>query len=271
MVERYRPKIERYRPKLRVSVYYLYNKVNGKCYVGLTKQEVAERIKQHHRPGSKSPISRALRRYGLPSFCTGVIAVTDTRLGAGAIEQFWILKLCCRSPQGYNLTAGGDGVHGLLPEVLERRNRNIGIANRKNKPTEELKARISTRVKALWADPAYRKNQLEALRRGQLEAGPRVPSSPSEATKAKQREARLRYVRENPEAHRANSEKIRAGQRTPEAKAKMRAGAIARWELEDRVAHGAKMKKIMATSENQIKRSNAAMRVWDRKRAALCE
>jgi group I intron endonuclease len=92
-------------------VYKIRNKVNGKVYVGITIRSVEARVRGHLRE-RKNPslIQKALKKYGIQSFTVSVIDTADTRKVLCEKEIYWIKKLNCRPPHGYNLTAGGDGM-----------------------------------------------------------------------------------------------------------------------------------------------------------------
>lgn len=104
------------------GVIYCYtNKTNGKCYIGLTKNE-AERKIQHVRDAmtynSKRPFHCAIRKYGVDGFAYEVLASLEnedelqlknqlSELEIKYIEQFDSYR------NGYNATFGGDGCSGI--------------------------------------------------------------------------------------------------------------------------------------------------------------
>jgi group I intron endonuclease len=118
-------------------VYIAKNLVNGKDYIGYTTKSLDERIKSHlYNSMNKSDkhyfylFKQAIRKYGIDSFqweilteCTSVDECCD-------LEKFYIKKLNTISPNGYNLTEGGNG----------------GIQS------EETRLKISNTVKEHWAN-----------------------------------------------------------------------------------------------------------------------
>jgi len=85
-------------------IYILENKINGKCYVGQTIQDFNRRIKNHK--SSRTLIGNALRKYGIDNFIKTLIEVPAEELNE--LEIKYIKEHNSISPNGYNLTYGGD-------------------------------------------------------------------------------------------------------------------------------------------------------------------
>jgi group I intron endonuclease len=86
--------------------------VNGKQYVGQTVRPLDVRWRGHKRSaenGSKCAIHRAIRRYGADSFKVEQIDTADFSEELSKKELSYILELKTFSPEGYNLTTGGEG------------------------------------------------------------------------------------------------------------------------------------------------------------------
>jgi len=76
-------------------------------YVGLTRYTVEKRLKEHLNDHRNYYIDNALRKYGLSNFNVIVLEeVEDDRLSER--EQYWIKKIDCVYPKGYNNTYGGE-------------------------------------------------------------------------------------------------------------------------------------------------------------------
>lgn len=88
-------------------IYVISNKLNGKQYVGLTKNGLWNRIYNHIRRNFL--IGRAIRKYGLRNFNMHILDYASTKDKLCKKERFWIDKLDCITPKGYNLTPGGEG------------------------------------------------------------------------------------------------------------------------------------------------------------------
>ena len=143
---------------------YLLEFPCGKSYVGITSSTLKARLKGHvsaTERGSKLAVHCAIRKYGLSSVTTKVLAVGTydfvKQLEVSAIRVFSTL-----SPNGYNLTIGGDGVVGnklsqQTKETLSRINlgkvipkevrQKISATVVKKMESEDLRARISEKLK----------------------------------------------------------------------------------------------------------------------------
>ena len=91
-------------------IYKIQNKINGKIYIGQTKFNLNQRISDHLR--NKSLIGNALRKYGLQYFDIFVIDVASDHKILCDKEMEYINFYNCKSPNGYNLTDGGEGFVG---------------------------------------------------------------------------------------------------------------------------------------------------------------
>lgn len=104
-----------------MRIYVIYNKLNGKLYVGATRQSVAQRFDAHIKQAKfskiKYPVHHALNKYGIDNF---VIKEVDSVLIEGQNfyeaeaklaykEKIWIKELKQLQYKLYNLTDGGDG------------------------------------------------------------------------------------------------------------------------------------------------------------------
>lgn len=116
-------------------VYLIHNIVNSKLYVGWTRTSFAERWQMHidHAlEGKDWAFSRAIRLHGPNAFSHEILAVVKTRQEATHLEKIWILMLRSFDPEvGYNMTYGGEG----------------------GRPTEEVRKKISEKIKALRQIP----------------------------------------------------------------------------------------------------------------------
>ena len=86
-------------------IYKITNLTNGKVYVGQTKFSVEKRFKEHSK--ADSLIGRAIRKYGIENFKTEILETCRTFIELNEREIFWIKKLNCKVPNGYNIADGG--------------------------------------------------------------------------------------------------------------------------------------------------------------------
>lgn len=91
------------------EIYVITNRVNGKVYVGQTKQGIDTRMKQHRCPSDGCPaLKRAYEKYGKDAFEVLKLDSAKTREDANRKEKMWIaLYDSTNSVKGYNLSKGG--------------------------------------------------------------------------------------------------------------------------------------------------------------------
>lgn len=92
-------------------IYKIENKINGKIYIGQTKNALNNRVRDHLR--NRSFIGNALRKYGLQSFDISVIDEANTKEVINEKEQYWIKILNSSVPDGYNILQGGSYSTGM--------------------------------------------------------------------------------------------------------------------------------------------------------------
>jgi group I intron endonuclease len=96
-------------------VYLITNIVNGKRYVGKTVRTLDVRWRAHlsqMRRQENSALHRALLKYGPDVFERRVISQALNTEVLAQLETFWIRELRTKTPNGYNLTDGGEGSSG---------------------------------------------------------------------------------------------------------------------------------------------------------------
>ena len=89
-------------------IYKITNLINGKIYVGQTRRTLEERIGEHKRH-KNGLIGLAIKKYGWKNFKVEVLEECTSSDQLNEREIFWIAKLNCKIPNGYNKTDGGDG------------------------------------------------------------------------------------------------------------------------------------------------------------------
>lgn len=119
--------------------------VSGRSYIGITARPVHRRWAEHwysaaRRPGV-SAVNLAMAKHGADAFEFDVIAQARTWDDLCELEAILIRQHGTRSPQGYNLSAGGEGALGAIrsPETRE-----LMAAARRGKPRlATTKAKLS--------------------------------------------------------------------------------------------------------------------------------
>jgi len=94
-------------------IYKITNTINGKVYIGITKQPLVVRFKQHKLACSQQnkydyPIYRAMRKHGIDHFIPEILEEASTLEEACAKEKYYITEYQSHLAKfGYNATFGG--------------------------------------------------------------------------------------------------------------------------------------------------------------------
>ena len=152
-------------------VYKVHNKINGKIYIGVTTKGLSRRISEHVMENS-SPVQKALNKYGLQSFDISVIDYAEDKEALFDKEVYWIQFYDCKAPNGYNLTAGGEGLIDPVKEVIDRISKTVSeslVGNQRalgfRHSASSIKS-ISEGIKKRWQDPEGRAEKIRQSRTG---------------------------------------------------------------------------------------------------------
>jgi group I intron endonuclease len=135
-------------------IYKIVNKINGKIYVGQTRQNLEKRWRQHRKIGSNCRyLKYAFEKYGINNFNFILICVCfDEDLNH--YETQYMEKLNSMVPNGYNLKEGGNsGKHHeetkkKISKTLKDRKDIVRTKSQLGKPhSEETKKKISDTLK----------------------------------------------------------------------------------------------------------------------------
>lgn len=89
---------------MRKAIYKITNLINGKIYIGQSKNP-ALRWKQHsEKPSHTSLIYEAIQKYGQSNFTFEIMEWTEDYKSR---EKYWINQFQSKVPHGYNLIEGG--------------------------------------------------------------------------------------------------------------------------------------------------------------------
>lgn len=245
-----------------VLIYILTNIITGLSYIGKTGKTLDERWAQHvadARNGSTNYLHRAIEKYGADSFTREVICECSEE-DANTYERFCIVAFNTRSPHGYNMTDGGDGVPGYVFTEEDRKKLGSGHRGKKRPPrSEEWKQKLGESVKKHWATPEGQ----EAFRRGVLKRS----ANPVWKEKLIADGARRAS---DPEWHKKISDGIKKAYANPEIKARMLAAMAKRengW-AEKMAIRSANPKWIAKQKEGAKRRSQTPE--WKANHAAMC-
>lgn len=87
-------------------IYFIWNMINGKRYVGQTTNSLKKRMAQHK--SGNLVVDKAIQKYGIKNFRYGVIKSCASREELNCWEKYFIAALKTKHPYGYNFTDGGD-------------------------------------------------------------------------------------------------------------------------------------------------------------------
>ncbi len=227
--------------------HYKLTAPNGKSYHGITTLTVNRRMTGHRtaaRNGSKYPLHAAIRKYGFDAFKLEVLSESKNRDELHRLEIEAIARDDTFAPNGYNLTAGGDGTSS-------------------HEVSEEHRLAIGTRMKERWDDEAF----AEMKRRNSSETAKRLNANPEHKAKL---QAGSRAYWSNPENVAKRTERLRKlreaePERFVERDAAMRAGAIAYWSDQSNLkTQGEKVRQARAAQTPEKRREIAALAVATR-------
>jgi group I intron endonuclease len=131
-------------------IYKITNILNNKIYVGQTKNDLEKRWKSHLKTNSNCRyLNSAFKKNGVNNFKFELICISfDENLNE--IEKYYIKKLNCLVPNGYNLKEGGNSSNHneetkkKISESLKGRKDIIYAKPQLNKPLKnETKEKIS--------------------------------------------------------------------------------------------------------------------------------
>lgn len=124
-------------------VYLITNLINNKKYVGQTQQGREERRWQEHSIfciNENKPLYNAIKKYGAENFEFKVIETDIPEELIDELEKYYIkyYNTFYLNGQGYNMTEGGQGVHGYVhtDETKQRIKKSTAIAWQRIKEEE---------------------------------------------------------------------------------------------------------------------------------------
>ena len=104
-------------------IYRAVNTVNGKSYIGKTEKTLEVRRDLHlatAKQKSQFAFHRAIAKYGVDAFEWQVLETCDSLDNLNAKEKDYIQLYESFGPEGYNMTAGGEGQSGWNPSTETR-------------------------------------------------------------------------------------------------------------------------------------------------------
>ena len=150
-------------------IYKITNNINNKVYIGQTiKQRPTDRFSQHRydsrnlKDNDNSYLHKAMNLYGVDNFSFEVIEEIENQF-LNEREIYWIQVYDSLTPNGYNLTLGGEGTKGFSrPQSLEEKEKRKESNKQFYLEHPEEREKISQRTKELWQNEEYRNKVTES-------------------------------------------------------------------------------------------------------------
>jgi len=143
-------------------IYKSTNKITEKIYIGQTTHTLDKRIKNHIKESkieSNRPFMTSIKNYGIGNFVFEIIDSADNLNELNDKEIYWIDFYNSVSPNGYNVTGGGQGKKMISTNELSRRI-SKGLQNsekwQKTKNSEEYKKKFLCRNKGKKFTPKHK-------------------------------------------------------------------------------------------------------------------
>jgi group I intron endonuclease len=154
-------------------IYKITNNITHKCYIGETKKSNPElRWNEHRRKIEKNigcpALQDAVKKYGIEHFKFEILIICFDE-DRYIFEKEYIKKYNSISPNGYNLTTGGEGggFYGKKhSETTINKIRSVIKERYENNP--ELRKELSERTKLLFNDQNYRIKISEGLKNSEI-------------------------------------------------------------------------------------------------------
>lgn len=164
---------------MKYFVYKITNKLNGKIYIGQSKDPIA-RFSHHCRSRlnkRKSRLQISMTKHGIENFELTILEEHDSKEAVKSAEIRLIAEYKTQDPDiGYNMTSGGDGCHDLSEESKEK----MRAAHLGKKASSETRLKMSKSQRGRVMSPDHCKNLSIARLKTISEKG---PQSLSEETK----------------------------------------------------------------------------------------
>ena len=145
-------------------IYLIINKINGKKYIGQTRQKNPKNRWRQHCSDPRGILKTAMDKYKKENFEFKILCEVDNE-DLNKREEEEILKHHTLAPCGYNLHKGGD-CHEVHPETIEKQKSQWGSKHPlwNQKHTQETKQKISEATKGS-NNPMYgKKHTTEVLK-----------------------------------------------------------------------------------------------------------
>jgi len=136
------------------KIYIVTNVANGKQYIGITNN-LSKRWNTHKNANGRNPaLHAAIKKYGVSNFVFTHYADAFCSESAKSIEIMLIKEHNTISPNGYNLTSGGDGTFMPSKELINK----MSESHKGKFPSDITKKKRSEALKKAWSEGRHKGN-----------------------------------------------------------------------------------------------------------------
>lgn len=125
-------------------VYLIFNRINGKCYIGKSNKPHA-RFREHMKGSHNKYLNKSIAKYGIDVFDFWVVEEWHTEKRAYEAEEELVAYLRAIGAQLYNLSGGGEGAGAMSDTTREK---------------------LHQIAKAQFSDPEQCQKHIEATKKG---------------------------------------------------------------------------------------------------------
>lgn len=136
-----------------ITIYIITNKTNNKSYIGQTN-DFKRRMREHKNQASKlnDYLHQSIQKHGWENFDKMILCKVEDCL-ADVTEKAYIKYFKTLSPNGYNLTEGGQNNRGAITEEARAK---MSKARKGIQYSEATKAKMSESQKGKTLSPEHR-------------------------------------------------------------------------------------------------------------------
>lgn len=136
------------------KLYCFTNLINGKQYIGITKQDVSKRWKSGKGYKKSTRIGSAIAKYGWNNFKREILFDNLTQEQAVELEKKYIIKLDTIN-NGYNVQEGGLGGNNGYVSEETRKKSSLSHKGKHSSPSTEFKKGVRSKAHYKIITPVY--------------------------------------------------------------------------------------------------------------------
>lgn len=146
-------------------IYSIICKVNGKRYIGQTRQELGKRWKQHLQESkeySDRPLYRALKKYGSSMFTVRIIEENIPIDKLSERECYWIEQFDSYS-NGYNATTGGEESKTIREDVRNKISKTMAGIEKSSEHIANIKKSLKGNTFKVKGDGKHHRTKIRGV------------------------------------------------------------------------------------------------------------